>query len=219
MKLNMLEELYFELPTDTEWMEIPENSPLGYEVGVDFYKWNTNKAVIIIVGKWGTAKGYENKYVTIASWLVKKYWVNVFVVENPWISRDDPELFFDSAINFVNEKMKYIWFEKYKSFVMGFSAWWHFVWRFSYKYSEIEKILLVNPVLRVDFEKLKTALLSFKWWITIVQWNKDTDYQFNPLLSQIINAKIEVLEWVDHQFTNDWGIDLFISLPEKYLFD
>ena len=215
----MPEELYFELPTDTEWMEIPENSPLGYEVAVDFYKWNINKAVVIIVGKWGTTKWYENKYITISNNLVDNHWTNVFVVENPWISWDNPELFFDCTISFIKKKMKELWYNNFSLSVMWFSAWWHFTWRFSYKYPEIEKILLVNPVLRVNFEKLKSALFSFKWWITIVQWNKDTDYQFNQLLSQITNTRVEVLEWVDHQFTNKWGLDLFISLPEKYLFN
>lgn len=212
-----MENLYFELPTDTEWMEIPKNSPLNYEVAVDVYKWNINKAVIIIVWKWWTTEWYQNKYITIANNLVFNYWACVFVVENPWISRDDPEKFFDCAIKFVSEKMNEFWFANFDIDCIWFSAWWHFVWRFAYKYSNIKQLLLINPVLRVDFEKLKLALLSFKWLITIVQWKKDTDYQFNPLLSQITNAKVKVLEWVDHQFTNKWWLDLFISLPEKYL--
>ena len=212
-----MENLYFELPTDTEWMEIPENSPLNYEVAVDVYKWNINKAVIIIVWKWWTTEWYQNKYITIANNLVFNYWVSVFVVENPWISRDDPEKFFDCAINFVTEKMNEFWFNDFDIDCIWFSAWWHFVWRFAYKYSNIKQILLINPVLRVDFEKLKKALNSFSWKIIIIQWNKDTDYPFNPLLEQIARAKVEVLEWVDHQFTSEWWLDLFIWLPEKYL--
>ena len=78
----MPEKLYFELPTEKWDMEIPENSPLNYEVETDFYKWNTNNAVIIIVGKWWTTQWYKDKYVTIANNLVINYWVNVFVVEN-----------------------------------------------------------------------------------------------------------------------------------------
>ena len=98
---------------------------------------------------------------------------------------------------------------------MWFSAWGHFVGRFAYKYPEIQNILLVNPVLRVDFEKLKKWMLEFKWDITIVQGNKDTDFWFNPLLDQIPNAKVEVLEWVDHQFTwEDW-VETFVDLYKK----
>ena len=89
----MPEKLYFELPTDKWDVELPENSPLNYEVEVDSYKWESDTAVIIIVGKWWTTEWYENKYVTIANNLVKDHWVNVFVIENPWISWDDPELF------------------------------------------------------------------------------------------------------------------------------
>ena len=199
----MSEKLYFELPTDKWDMKIPENSPLNYEVETDFYKWNTNKAVII----------------TIANNLVTNHWTNVFVVENPWISRDNPELFFDCAMIFIKDKMKEFWYDDFDLAVIWFSAWWHFTWRFSYKHPEIKEILLINPVLRVDFEKLKKSLNSFENKITIVQWNKDTDYPFNPLLTQIPKARVVVLDWVDHQFSNEWGLDLFISLPEKYLFN
>jgi len=212
-----MENLYFELPTDTEWMEIPKNSPLNYEVAVDVYKWNINKAVIIIVWKWWTTEWYQNKYITIANNLVFNYWASVFVVENPWISRDDPEKFFDCAIKFVSEKMNEFWFANFDIDCIWFSAWWHFVWKFAYKYSNIKQILLINPVLRVDFEKLKNALNSFNWKITIIQWEKDVDYVFSPLLKQIPKARVVVLNWVDHQFTNKWGLDLFIWLPEKYL--
>ena len=89
----------FELPTDTTWMEIPEFSPHAYEVEVAEYKGTTNKVVMIIVWKWGTTSGYQNKYTTIASNLAEKYWAQVFVVENPWISRDDPKLFVECVKN------------------------------------------------------------------------------------------------------------------------
>ena len=208
---HMPEQLYFELPTDKWDMEIPENSPLNYEIETAFYKWNTNKAVVIIVWKWWTTQWYQNKYVTISNNLVDKHWVNVFVVENPWISRDDPELFFDCAIKFVRDKMKELWYNNLDLTVIWFSAWWHFTWRFSYKYPEIKEILCSIKELK---DELKN---SFENKVTIIQWKRDTDYPFNPLLSQIPKAKVVVLEWVDHQFSNEWGLDLFISLPENYL--
>ncbi len=212
-----MEKLYFELPTDKWDLEIPENSPLNYEVEVAVRKWKSNKAVVIIVWKWWSVDWYMNKYWEITSRLFEKYWVNTFVVENPWISWDNPELFFDCAINFVTEKMNEFWFNGFDIDCIWFSAWWHFVWRFAYKYSNIKQMLLINPVLRVDFEKLKNALISFNWKITIIQWEKDVDYVFSPLLKQIPKARVAVLNWVDHQFTNKWGLDLFIWLPEKYL--
>ncbi len=214
----MSEKLYFELPTDKGDLVIPEYSPINYEVEVDVYQWNINEAVVIIVGKWWTTTWYLNKYVSIATNLVDTYWVNVFVVGNPWISWDDPELFMDCAIKFIEDKMCDFWFQNFGMKIMWFSAWWHFTWRFAYKYPEIHAILLINPVLRQNFEELKEGLNSFEDKITIVQWNKDVDFPFNSLLSQISKAKLVVLDGVDHQFTHEWGLDLFISLPEKYLF-
>ena len=213
-----MEKLYFELPTDKWDLEIPENSPLNYEVEVAVRKWKSNKAVVIIVWKWWSVDWYMNKYWEITSRLSEKYWVNTFVVENPWISWDDPELFFDCAMNFVTEEMNELWFSDFNIDCIWFSAWWHFVWRFAYKYSNIKQMLLINPVLRVDFEKLKKALNSFNWKITIIQWNKDVDYVFNPLLKQIPKARVVVLDWVDHQFTNNGWLQMFIWLPEEYLY-
>lgn len=210
--------LHFKLPTDKWDLEIPKNSPTNYEVEADFYKGREKIVVMIIVWKWGTTQWYQNKYETIANNLVKDHWVNVFVIENPWISRDNPELFFDCAMKFVKKKVKDCRYRRHKIYAVWFSAWGHFVGRFAYKYPEIKKILLINPVLRVDFEKLKKSLNTFKWKITIVQWDKDTDYPFNPLLIQVRRAHVMELEWVNHQFSNEWGLETFIEIPEKYLF-
>ena len=149
--------------------------------------------------------------------IVANYNAQAIIIENPWISRDNPELYFDSAMSYINKKIQELDMDANpKIHIMWFSAWWHFVGRFAYKYPEIKEIVLVNPVLRVDFEKLKKSLNSFEWKITIVQWNKDTDYPFNPLLSQIPNAKVEVLDWVDHQFSNEWWLEKFVWLAMDY---
>lgn len=212
------EKLCFELTTDKWDLKIPKNSPQNYEVEADFYKWTERLVVMIIVWKWWTTQWYQNKYETIAKNLVKNHGANVFVIENPWISRDNPELFFDSAMKFVKKKVKDYRFRKHTIYAVWFSAWWHFVWRFAYKYPGIKQILLINPVLRVDFEKLKKSLNMFKWKITIIQWDKDTDYPFNPLLIQVRRAHVKVIEWVNHQFSNEGWLETFIELPEKYLF-
>ena len=214
-----MEKLSFELPTDTEWMDLPENLPSNYEVEVDVYKWNKDKAVVIIVWKWWSTEWYDNKYVTIANNLVKDHWVNVFVVENPWISRDNPELYIQCAMNFVGNKMKEFWYSDYRIYAMWYSAWWHFIWRFACKYPNIEKILLINPVQRVNNTKLLKALNEFKWTWTIIIWDQDPDYFYSPLLEKITsNIKVIILKWVNHIFSNEYWLETFIWLPGKYLF-
>ena len=100
------EKLHFELPTDKWDIKLPKNSPQNYEVEADFYKWTKRLVVVIIVWKWWTTQWYQNKYETIAKNLVKNHWANVFVIENPWISWDNPELFFDCTMKFVKKKVK-----------------------------------------------------------------------------------------------------------------
>ena len=175
----------FELPTDTTWMEIPEFSPHAYEVEVAEYKGTTNKVVMIIVWKWGTTSGYQNKYITIASNLAEKYGVSVFVVENPWISRDDPRLFVECAMGFVEEQMKKSGFDDWEIYGMGHSAGAHFWGRFAHLYPNVSKLLLINPVVSVNFTKLKKELQAYQGELFLIQWSKDHDFFYNKLLSWI----------------------------------
>lgn len=211
----------FELPTNTTWMEIPEFSPHAYEVEVAEYKGTTNKVVMIIVWKWGTTSGYQNKYTTIASNLAEKYWAQVFVVENPWISRDDPKLFVECAMNFVEEQMKKSGFDDWEIYGMGHSAGAHFWGRFAHLYPNISKLLLINPVISVNFTKLKKELQAYQGELFLIQWSKDHDFFYNPLLDSIKTDKKQViiLEWVNHEFSNEGGFELFLSLAETYLFN
>jgi len=227
----MPEELSFELPTDKWDIVIPENSPLNYEIAVDFYKWNLNEAVIIIVWKWWTTHGYKDKYVTIASNLVKNHWVNVFVVENPWISWDDPELYFDSAMKFIIDKMEKLWYKDYKFYGMGFSAWGYFMCRCMNginSYSHLfKKLLIINPYLQENFDDICHWMMYLACPIIFIQWEYDDYSIYNEKLDKFCRIQTEIwddfqlftLPWVDHQFTQKGGLELFISLPEKYLFN
>lgn len=210
----------FELPIDKWDIEIPKNSPLNYEIEAAYYYSKhcyANHFYVIFVGKWWSVDGYQNKYKRMAYNIVANYNAQAIIIENPWISRDNPKLYFNSAMGYIKNKIQELDMDANpKIHIMWFSAGWHFVGRFAHKYPEIKEIVLVNPVLRVDFEKLKKSLNSFEWKITIVQWNKDTDYPFNPLLSQIPNAKVEVLDWVDHQFSNEWWLEKFVWLAMDY---
>lgn len=210
----------FELPTDTRWMEIPEFSPHAYEVEVAEYKGTTNKVVMIIVWKWGTTSGYQNKYITIASNLAEKHGVNVFVVENPWISRDDPKLFIECAMGFVEEQMKKSGFDDWEIYGMGHSAGAHFWGRFAHLYPNVSKLLLISPVVSVNFTKLKKELQAYQGELFLIQWSKDHDFFYNPLLDPIKSEKKQViiLDWVNHEFSNEGGFELFLSLAETYLF-
>lgn len=222
MPINLMHPIYhsFELPTDTTWMEIPEFSPHAYEVEVAEYKGTTNKVVMIIVWKWGTTSGYQNKYITIASNLAEKYGVSVFVVENPWISRDDPRLFVECAMGFVEEQMKKSGFDDWEIYGMGHSAGAHFWGRFAHLYPNVSKLLLINPVVSVNFTKLKKELQAYQGELFLIQWSKDHDFFYNPLLDPIKSEKKQViiLDWVNHEFSNEGGFDLFLTLAEIYLF-
>ena len=109
----MVENLYFWLLIDKKYIKWAEKPQLVW-VPIDFYRWTINEAVIIFV--WINWKNcwLKDEYVKMAENLVKDYWVNVFVVWNPQMSRDDPILYLNSAMEFIVDEMENLWYTNYK---------------------------------------------------------------------------------------------------------
>jgi len=191
-------------------------------VRIDYYNYNSNLesylnheiAFVLFVWLDWTTEWYMSKNHRMGWKIVTKYWYPVAIVENPKCSWDYSEEYFDKAINLINEKF---WCSKL--YIMWYSAWGNFVWRYAYKYSEIKWILLVNPVLRVNNTKLIKWLNEFNWEWTILMWDKDPDFFYFPLLEKL-NNNIDLIKlpWVGHQFDYEWGLEDYEELPLKYLF-
>ena len=212
-----VEDLSFELPTDTEWMVIPENSPTAYEVWVRYYNFDdsekyrhkeTAEVFLIFVWKWWSLSWYKNKY-DLAAMFAGKRDMSTFIIENPWISRDNPELYFDSAMDFIYKKIREKkWIEKIEIRATWFSAWAHFLGRFAYKYPDIKRVNLINPVLRNDLDEFINWLNNFNPedrtnWILISQWENDPDYPLHDKIEKLKHYIIyRSISWADHQLTN-----------------
>ena len=88
----------------------------------------------------------------------------------------------------------------------------------AYKYAQIQKVLSINPVIQINYNKLSDGIEKSKVDIQFVFGNQDPSAKFIPLITKTEkpNMKVDILENVDHQFTQSF--DLFLALPEKYFF-
>ena len=79
-------------------------------------------------------------------------------------------------------------------------------------------MLIVNPILNANTNRLKDGLKKFDGDITFIFGEFDQSIYYLPLLENVNPlAEIFVLKDIDHIFKDN--VELFIELPEKYLFN
>lgn len=96
-------------------------------------------------------------------------------------------------MKFVEEQMKKSGFTSLEIYGMGHSAGAHFWGRFAYLYPQVSKLLLLNPVISVNFTKIKKALQSYQGELFLIQGDKDFDFFYNPLLDPIKEEKKHII--------------------------
>ena len=72
-------------------------------------------------------------------------------------------------MGFVEEQMKKSGFDDSEIYGMGHSAGAHFWGRFAYLYPNVSKLLLINPVVSVNFTKLKKELQAYQGELFLIQ--------------------------------------------------
>ena len=90
----------------------------------------------------------------------------------------------------------------------------------AYKYEKIQRMLLINPPLFINFHKIEDGIKKFKGdKINFIFGSLDPSYKYVGLLDVLKNTKVSyyIIEGEDHNLSNN-TISLE-SLVEKYLFD
>ena len=72
-------------------------------------------------------------------------------------------------MGFVEEQMKKSGFDDWEIYGMGHSAGAHFWGRFVHLYPNVSKLLLINPVVSVNFTKLKKELQAYQGELFLIQ--------------------------------------------------
>ena len=134
-----------------------------------------------------------------------KFAINIRI-NNTLVSAKKENL--DFIMNFIKEKYKG------KIYTMGTSGGANIILMHAHKYPQIKKILAINPVLNINFYKIKNGINQFDGNITMICGENDLSSSFCKIIKN--NVKTFILKNIDHNFSNH--LEDFINLPFKYLF-
>lgn len=169
--------------------------------------------LIIFTGLGGDTKGYENKYVTIAEEVTEKYGFSVFAAGVPQDLWSRPQEVFSTVFDYVLSVCP-----PRTIYLMGSSAGASISIWYAHLYPQIKKVLAVNPVLNLNFHRVRDGLEKFSGEeIHIAIGEYDPCAMWVQLLPEQKNLVKEIIAGADHVFKGK--LNEFISLPLKSLFE
>ena len=135
-----------------------KNIDVKLDIGI--YHGN-NHFFLIMVGIGGDILGSNNKYKKIATRLNEDYGYTVIVSSTPSSSYLHSKDSFNEIMKYINSYGTLNGFKDYDISIMGNSGGGTLAGWYSYKIAKIKKLLLINPVLIINFHKTKKGLKEF----------------------------------------------------------
>lgn len=177
----------------------------NYPAGADCF--------IIFTGLGGDTKGFGNKYVKIAEEVTEKCGFSVFVASVPQDLWSRPQEVFTTVLDYVLSVCP-----PQTIYLMGSSAGASIAIWYAYLYPQIKKVLAVNPVLNLNFHRVREGLEKFSGEkIHIAVGEFDPCATWVQLLPEKQNSVKELIADADHVFSGK--LNEFISLPAISLFE
>ena len=124
-------------------------------IKTDYYPAGKN-CLLILTGRGGDTKGYENKYEKIADAVTHKYGFSVLVAAVPEDCWERSTEVFKDAVGAVPPFCR-----DGDIYVMGSSAGASLELWYAHLYPQIKKVLAVNPVLNLNFHRTREGLEKF----------------------------------------------------------
>lgn len=177
------------------------------DIAIKVYEGNDN-CLLIVTGINATIDGYQNKYKTIANDVLSQYGYSVVIATLKKGALFKTKAIMTIIMNQLKEK------NYQHMYAMGISAGANIIAIEAHHYKNIDKLLLINPVLTINIHHIKSGLTHFEGEKTLICGDQDPSYKYTNILNNYINMII--LENVDHYFTDN--LALFKTLPHKYLF-
>ena len=188
------------------------------DYGIINGKINADSSHIIVyikAGLTGSIYGYENKYFKMAKNLNEKFGVSVFVASNPEGTGNSV----GHGLQIIENYCKARDVKNYNVYFIGISnGGVQGLFAFE-KYPLINKALLIGTPLNDRPDLIQKALTNFKGEkLLLICGDKDPGFGLFKLYSELENDKVIFTAYlnVDHVFSGN--TELFIKLPEKYLF-
>ena len=188
------------------------------DYGIINGKFNIESSHIVVyikAGITGSIYGYENKYLKMAKNLNEKFGVSVFVASNPEGTGNSIGHGLKIIENYCKERQV----KQFNVYFVGVSnGGVQGLFAFE-KNPLINKALLIGAPLNYNPDLIKKALINFNGEkLHLICGDKDPGFGLFKLYSELENEKIIFTAFlnVDHVFSGN--TELFIKLPEKYLF-
>ena len=188
------------------------------DYGIINGKFNIESSHIVVyikAGLTGSIYGYENKYLKMAKNLNEKFDVSVFVASNPEGTGNSIGHGLQIIKNYCKERQ----IKQFNVYFVGVSnGGVQGLFAFE-KNPLINKALLIGAPLNYNPDLIKKALINFNGEkLHLICGDKDPGFGLFKLYSELENEKIIFTAFlnVDHVFSGN--TELFIKLPEKYLF-
>lgn len=199
-----------------KWQEKVNEYTIDCTLDVAIHHADSKIILLIIPGVDGSVDGYENKYITIADNIQKKYNAAVVRISNPFVSSYLWESNIRKALQFVEDNAKTITNnDNIELRIMAHSAGAGVIAQIAWEYPFISKILLINPAMKLGSDKIKDGLSKFgDDKVTILVGGND------PSLSETTELKIKntiIVDGADHNFSGD-AFPIFLTSADKYLF-
>lgn len=188
------------------------------DYGIINGKFNIESSHIVVyikAGLTGSIYGYENKYLKMAKNLNEKFGVSVFVASNPEGTGNSIGHGLQIIKNYCKERQ----IKQFNVYFVGVSnGGVQGLFAFE-KNPLINKALLIGAPLNYNPDLIQKALINFNGEkLHLICGDKDPGFGLFKLYSELENEKIIFTAFlnVDHVFSGN--TELFIKLPEKYLF-
>ena len=188
------------------------------DYGIINGKFNIESSHIVVyikAGLTGSIYGYENKYLKMAKNLNEKFGVSVFVASNPEGTGNSIGHGLQIIKNYCKERQV----KQFNVYFVGVSnGGVQGLFAFE-KNPLIKKALLIGAPLNYNPDLIQKALINFNGEkLHLICGDKDPGFGLFKLYSELENEKIIFTAFlnVDHVFSGN--TELFIKLPEKYLF-
>ena len=169
--------------------------------------------VFIKPGLGGSIYGYKNKYLLIAKKLNERYGCTVICSEN------NGNMDFGNDMTFVKKYAVDHHIPDFKIYFFGHSNGALQGMCEAFKFAQIKRLLLINTPLMINPHKTIPGIKNFNGEkMYLVFGSEDPSYSLLQLYSQLESEKvqIDIYRGADHHFKD--ALDLFMTLPEKYLF-
>lgn len=182
------------------------------------YIGTSDQAVLIMTGIGGSENGYENKYEKIAYDLNVRYGVSVFIFATPRAAWGRGERLVEQAVDEVRSQLQNQGRSLCELYCFGVSADASFLGAFGYLYLQIKKLILVNPVIQINYHKFLNGLKKINADVTIVFGELDPSYKFLFMLDSVRreNIKTVIVPNADHCFSGEENFKIFLDLLKLF---